>query len=332
MAGRDIVLGASIGVAASEPGADSAGDLLRNADIAMYRAKHGGKGRVVVFEPGMQAAVSERLELEAELRGVLLRDELELVFQPIVELAGGRTVGAEALLRWRHRSRGRLAPAQFFEAAEVAGVMPAIGRWSVERACAAAGAWPALDDGAGLPLLCVNVVPRLLANAAFVGAVERAMETAGLRPGQLVLEVAEGAAVEDAPATFAAMRALRGRGVRFAIDDFGAGFSSLSYLRDMPADILKLDPQFVAGVAGDPQSGRMAQGILDLARALGKLVIAEGVEQEAQAERLRELGCTLGQGFRYSPAVEAVELLRLLRRAAGGRAETVTSGKKEWNA
>ena len=316
-AGRDIVLGASIGIASSERGS-AAGDLLRNADIAMYRAKEQGKGRVVVFETGMQVAVHQRLELEEELRGALQRGELELVYQPVVELASGLTVGAEVLLRWNHRTRGLLCPVDFVEAAEAAGVMPAIGRWTVASACATARVWPALAGESVLPIVCINVAPRLLASAEFVGGVEQAVAATGLPPGRLVLEVTEGAAVEDAPA-FAAMRALRARGVRIAIDDFGTGYSSLSYLRDMPADILKLDKLFVDSVADDPQARKLTRGILDLARALGKLVVAEGIEQEEQAARLRELGCTFGQGFLFSPAVSAGDVLRLLEQASGAR-------------
>jgi diguanylate cyclase (GGDEF)-like protein/PAS domain S-box-containing protein len=314
-AGREIVLGASIGVASSASGVDSSGDLLRNADVAMYRAKQAGKSRVVVFEPSMQAAVRERLDLEEELRGALRRREMHLLYQPIVELASGRIVGVEGLLRWQHRSRGRLCPADFFPAAEAAGVMPALGRWSIVQACSAACTWPAGD-----PLIvCVNIAPGLLAAGDLVTEVVQAVAATGLPSERLVLELTEGAAVEDAPATFAALRALRALGVRIAIDDFGTGYSSLSYLRQIPADILKLDRVFVEGLAGDDREAhKLARGILDLARALGKLVIAEGIEHEAQAERLLELGCTLGQGFRYSTPVDLADLSALLHAGASG--------------
>ena len=320
VAGREIVLGASVGIAMSDVTTDTAGDLLRNADVAMYQAKHAGKGQVVVFESGMHTALRRRLELEAELRGALDRRELAIVYQPIVALASGRIVGAEALLRWDHPRRGRLHPADFFRAAEGAGVLPAITRWVVQEACRHAIGWPTLDEAGQLPLLCVNVSPRLIGTREFVLEVEQAVLAVRLPPGRLVLELTEGAAVEDAPSTFAAMRRLRATGVRVAIDDFGTGYSSLSYLRDMPVDILKLDKLFVDGVGSQPTAQMLARGILDLARALGKLVVAEGIEAEDQAERLREYGCTLGQGFLFSHALEPDEVQRriVVDPAVGG--------------
>ncbi|MFN8095429.1 MAG: EAL domain-containing protein [Vicinamibacteria bacterium] len=304
VAGRHIVLRASIGIAASDEAADSASDVLRNADVAMYRAKQAGKGLVVVFEASMQTAVRDRLELEADVRGALARREMSLIFQPIVALASRRVVGAEALLRWDHRSRGRLRPADFFSAAEAAGVMPELGVWAVEEACRYARDWPVVDETWGLPLLCVNIAPSLLATTDFPEAVARAVSAARLPPGRLVLELTEGAAVEDAARTFSAMRHLRSLGVRLAIDDFGTGYSSLSYLMEMPVDILKLDKLFVDGLGADRSRHLLTRGILDLARALNKLVIAEGVEREEQAARLDEYGCTLGQGYLFSRPVE----------------------------
>jgi diguanylate cyclase (GGDEF)-like protein/PAS domain S-box-containing protein len=306
MADRQIVLGASLGMASSEGGAETAGDLLRNADVAMYRAKHTGKGQVVLFEPSMQTAVRERLELEADVRGAVERQELALLYQPIVALASGRIVGAEALLRWDHPLRGRLRPGDFFAAAEAAGVMPAIEAWVIVEACRRAGEWPVLDEGGQLPLLTVNVSARRLASADLFQTVEWAVAAARLPRGRLVLELTEGAAVEDAPTTFRAMRRLRASGVRLAIDDFGTGYSSLSYLREMPVDILKLDKVFVDGVVAE--SHLLTRGILDLARALGKLVVAEGIERGEQAARLLEYGCTLGQGFAFSGPIEADEV------------------------
>jgi diguanylate cyclase (GGDEF)-like protein/PAS domain S-box-containing protein len=311
VAGREIVLGASMGIASSGHG-ETAGDLLRNADVAMYRAKHGGKGQVVRFEAAMHAAVAERLELEGDVRGALSRGELALVYQPIVALATGRVVGAEALLRWDHPARGRLGPAEFFAVAESAGVMPEIEAWVVEEACRRAGEWPVLDEPGQLPLLSVNVSARLLAGPDLVAMVERAAAASRLPPGRLVLEITEGAAVGDAPNTFRAMRRLRATGVRLALDDFGTGYSSLGYLGQMPVDVLKLDKRFVDGVAGGVDGHLLTRGILDLARALGKLVVAEGIERPEQAARLREHGCTLGQGFLFSRPVEADALRALL--------------------
>jgi diguanylate cyclase (GGDEF)-like protein/PAS domain S-box-containing protein len=317
LAGRQIVLGASLGIASSEGSSDTAGDLLRNADVAMYRAKASGKGRVVVFEASMQTAVRERLELEADLRGALGRGEFSLLYQPIVLLASGRIVGAEALVRWDHPRRGRLRPAEFFAAAEAAGAALDVGAWVVEEACRAARRWPIADMPGRLPLVCVNVSPRLFATRDFVARVEAAVAGSSLPPGRLVLEMTEGAAVEDAASTFATMRRLKALGVRLAIDDFGAGYSSLSHLQDLPVDVLKLDKLFVDGLSGEGRSRLVTRGILDLARALGKLVVAEGIEEPVQAERLRELGCTLGQGYLFSRPVGEEEIEARLGAAAG---------------
>jgi Amt family ammonium transporter len=312
VAGREIVLSASIGIASSDAGGETGGDLLRNADVAMYRAKREGKGQVVLFEASMHAAVRERLDLQADLRGAVERGEFALVYQPIVALASGRIVGAEALLRWDHPVRGRLRPAEFMVAAESAEALPAIERWVIEEACRCAGKWPVIDDIGQLPLLTVNATARLLASPDLVQTVERAVVASGLPPGRLVLELTEGAAVDDAQTTFRAMRRLRAAGVKVAIDDFGTGYSSLSYLRDMPVDILKLDKLFVDGLADEPNAHLLTRGILDLARTLGKLVVAEGIEMREQAARLREYGCTLGQGFFFSRPIEASELAKRL--------------------
>jgi diguanylate cyclase (GGDEF)-like protein/PAS domain S-box-containing protein len=319
VAGREIVLGASLGIASSE-GGDAAGDLLRNADVAMYQAKQAGKGQVVRFEAGMHAAVRARLEIEGELRVVVERGELALVFQPLVALATRRIVGAEALLRWDHPSRGRLRPAEFLSAAESAGVMPAIEAWVVGEACRAAAEWPSVDRAGERPLLSINVSARLLASPDLGPLVERALAASGLAPGRLVLEITEEAAVSDAPTTFRAMRRLQAAGVRLALDDFGTGYSSLGYLGQMPVDVLKLDKRFVDGVAEGGDSHLLTRGIIDLARALRKLVVAEGIEQEVQAERLLEYGCTLGQGFLFSVPVQAEELAQQLEKDAAAAA------------
>ena len=312
VAGRDVALSASLGIASCDGGEETASDLLRNADVAMYRAKTEGKGRVVLFEASMQTAIRERLDLEADLRGAGGRGEWELVYQPLVALASGRTVGAEALLRWNHPTRGRLLPGDFLPAAESAGALPDIERWVVEEACRCAAQWPALDETGVRPLLSVNATAAFLASEGLVETIERALVASGLGAGRLVVELTEGAAVEDAPTTFRAMRRLRKAGVRMAVDDFGTGYSSLSYLRDMPIDILKLDKLFVDGVAEDSDAHLLTRGIVDLARTLGKLVVAEGIEREDQAARLREYGCTLGQGYLFSRPLSARALLERL--------------------
>ena len=321
-AGREIVLGASVGIASSEGGVESAGDLLRNADVAMYRAKHAGKRQVVVFEASMQTAVRERLELEGELRGALGARRAA----PRLPADRGPRVGPDRRRRGAAAlgppaRAGGCAPADFFAAAEAAGVM------ADDRLLDRRGRLPPrvrlAGDRRGRPAAAA-VRQRRAAAAGHARvrrpAWSRPSPAARLPAGRLVLELTEGAAVEDAPTTFAAMRRLRALGVRVAIDDFGTGYSSLSYLRDMPVDILKLDKLFVDGLASDGNSQMLARGILDLGRALGKLVVAEGIEQDAQAARLRELGCTLGQGFYFAQPLEAAEMLARLQADAATEA------------
>jgi EAL domain-containing protein (putative c-di-GMP-specific phosphodiesterase class I) len=198
--------------------------------------------------------------------------------------------------------------------------MPAIEAWVVGEACRAAAEWPSVDPAGEPPLLSINVTARLLASPDLVPLVEQSLVAPGLAPGRLVLEITEEAAVSDAPTTFRAMRRLRATGVRLALDDFGTGYSSLGYLGQMPVDVLKLDKRFVDGVAEGGDGHLLTRGIIDLARALRKLVVAEGIEQEGQAERLREYGCTLGQGFLFSVPVPAEELAQRLEKEAAAAA------------
>jgi diguanylate cyclase (GGDEF)-like protein len=296
--GKDLTIGASIGVALNRHG-DTTEDLLRNADVAMYTAKEGGRGHHAVFEAGMHHAVIDRLELERDLFRAAELNELVLDYQPLIALNTGRLAGVEALVRWRHPERGLLQPMQFIELAEATGAIVPIGTWVLNEACKQARRWR--DRLKGQPFtVSVNVSARQLFQADIVGTVRHALETSGLEPNCLILELTESVMTEDTAATVGRLQALKGLGVQLAIDDFGTGYSSLSSLRHLPFDILKIDKLFIDGITGSPAESSFARAILKLARTLDLETVAEGVEQPAQVESLRELHCELGQGFHFA--------------------------------
>jgi diguanylate cyclase (GGDEF)-like protein len=311
LGGHEISVRASIGVATARgPG----GDLLRDADLAMYQAKAQGRDRVVGFDGDMHAAMVDRLELEGDLRRALERNELHLAFQPIVDLADGRPVAAEALLRWSHPTRGELMPAQFVPLAEETALIVPIGAWVLEAACRAATDW--LD----LPV-SVNVSSVQLRATEFPTTVAAALEASGLAPGRLILEITETVLVQDVERTALQLREIKSLGVRIAIDDFGTGHSSLQYLQGLPIDWLKIPKPFVDELAAEGGTGVLARAILELGRSFGLQVIAEGIEVEAQSERLQGFGCSVGQGFLFARPLTAAALARIAGPAAAPAAE-----------
>ncbi len=305
----------SIGIATTRH-SRRADELIRDADLAMYRAKETGKKRFELFEPEMRDAVLRRHGLKEELQRALERRELILEYQPIVELASGETVAAEALVRWHHPTRGRLLPAEFVPLAEETGLIVAVGQFVLEQACHRARSWEQIKDGTRPRAVHVNLSAVELQDPGVTSAVSQALEEAGLEPGRLVLEITESLAQDvDASTT---LRGLRELGVRLALDDFGTGYSSLSYLRSLPLDILKIARPFVEGVSRGHQESSFVRMIIDLARTLELQVIAEGIESASELEALRSLDCELGQGFylgrklgRESAAVDSDALARL---------------------
>ncbi len=309
--GREVTVRASIGGAIDrgQPGI-SATDLLRNADTAMYQAKATSRGRLALFEPAMHARQLARLELEGELRLALSAGQLRLVYQPIIALATGRVIGAEALLRW-DRPSAPIGPDQFIPLAEDTGDIVPIGRWVLAEACRQARLWQRETSLADFAI-SVNSSACELAEPGFVAGVVGTLADTGLAPEHLTLEVTESVLLADETAAVGTLRELRAAGVHIAVDDFGTGYSSLSYLDRLPVDGLKIDRSFVQGLAPERGKSALVSATLGFARALGLTVTAEGVETDEQYRKLQELRCRLAQGFYLSRPLPAESLAQLL--------------------
>jgi len=317
--GQEILVGASIGVAAARLGTEAAHELLRNADVAMYTAKGAGKNRVSVFEPTMHAAIVARHALSAELSRSLGRGELVVFFQPIVAISSQMIDGFEALVRWRHPVRGLVGPDEFIPLAEEIGLIQALGRYVLEEACRQAATWTAHGPkGRGLTI-AVNLSAQQLQEPSFIDDLEAILATSGIRPDQLVLEMTETVMFHDTSTTLARLDAIRDLGVRIAIDDFGTGYSSLGYLRRFRVDILKIAKEFI-GPADGAEEWAFAGAIVALGRTLGLSIIAEGIETPGQLERLRGLGCEFGQGYLFARPVDADAIARFLTDGGARRA------------
>ncbi len=330
--GHEVVVTASIGVVMTSPGAgcETAADLLRYADMAMYQAKGAGKAQYALFDQGMGVAALARLELESDLRRALERDELALEYQPQVELATGRIVGVEALVRWRHSTRGMVAPGMFIPLAEETGLIVPLGRWVLGVACRQARVWQEQQAIAGAPdaaplSLCVNLSVRQFQDPQLIADIAAILAETGLPARSLHLEITETAVMEEATAMRGTFRALQELGVQLAIDDFGTGYSSMSYLKRFPVGMLKIDEAFVAGLGQDEEDNAIIGAVMMLGHGLGLRICAEGIETAAQAARLQRLGCDLGQGYHFAPPSDALALGELLATqdglAAPGRRE-----------
>ncbi len=308
--GREMFFSFSVGIAIFPEDAANVGDLLRNADTALQTARRAG-GRVAIHYAGaMSARALERLEVEHELRRVVERGELELHYQPQVKIGGGRIIGVEALVRWRHPVKGMISPADFIPLAEETGAIGDIGAWVVATACAQNRQW----QDAGLPpiVMAVNISPRQFADPELPNIVNHALSSNGLAPQWLELEVTEGAAMHDVDTAIATLQAFKAIGVRLSIDDFGTGYSSLSYLKRFPIDKLKVDQSFVRNMTEDPSDAAIARSVITLGHSLGLTVIAEGVETEAHLRLLGEYGCDEFQGYLFSRPKPAVEVRAML--------------------
>jgi diguanylate cyclase len=291
---RELLVSASVGVAVFPVDGRSVDDLLKHADIAMYRAKESGRNRALFFEPAMNTRMQARVQVESGLHRALREQGFELAFQPIVSAAGMRLAGVEALLRWPQAPQGGLGPTQFIQIAEESGLIVDMGEWALDSALAAMASWQ--QDGLGFGYVSVNVSPRQLADEHFLRRVRGSFERHAVPPRQVLFEVTE-SVFADIAATRRALNGLAALGARIAIDDFGTGYSSLGYLRDLPIDAVKIDRSFITGVPLDEPSCRLVDTIVAMGHALGKVVIAEGVEGETQFEYLRQRGCDSIQGF-----------------------------------
>ncbi|CAN5214049.1 hypothetical protein BH24ACT23_BH24ACT23_11830 [soil metagenome] len=314
LGGREVFVSASIGVAF---GTDESEDLLRNADLALYRAKARGKGRFEVFKPEMHAAVVARMELETDLQRALRRDELELDYQPIYDLSSGRLTAMEALVRWRHPTRGRLGPAEFIPLAESGRLIHELGRSVLRAACRQCAEIRSHSAASAELQVTVNISGEQLKQAALVDEVATALDDSGLRPDALILELTETAFMDDIESVTTRLEALRNLGVSLAVDDFGTGYSSLQHLSRFPIDYLKIARPFVVGI-GEDDDAAIARAIVYLAESFGLRVIAEGIENEAQVARLIELGATMGQGFHLGRPMPGAALLELFASGPSG--------------
>ena len=311
VAEREIGLTASVGVALADESAP--GVVLRNADVAMAKAKDSGGARVEVYAPQMHADVVRRLDMASDLQRAITREELTLQYQPIVELATSRVIGAEALVRW-WRGDEAVSPRAFLTVAEDSGLINQLGEWVLRKACAQGAAWRDASWDVGIS---VNIGLRQLNAPQFSAQVAAALAETGLPPSALTIEVSERMLVEDAGLIGDRLAELRDLGVKLAIDDFGTGYASLAHLRQLPADIIKIDPSFVSGLGDDPVLTLLTRTIVQVGRDLGMQVIAEGIEQPRQLAELKEMGCGYGQGFLVARPMAAPGVEALIRTGSG---------------
>jgi diguanylate cyclase (GGDEF)-like protein len=302
---------ASIGIASSSSGYDRPEDILRDADIAMYRAKENGKARYEMFDQGMHARAVSRLQLESDLRQAIEEKQFSVFYQPIVALETGRLSGFEALVRWNHPRRGIVTPSDFVPVAEETGLIVPIGEWVLEEACKKIKEWQTKSPSHRGLCLSVNLSARQVSQPDLVERIQRALNISKLHPHFLKLELTESVVMENAESAAQMLKRLRALGVQLSIDDFGTGYSSLSYLHRFPVNYLKIDRSFVMRMTTDNDNA-IVKTISTLAHNLGMEVIAEGVETEEQCRQLKALGCEYGQGYLFSRPVNADGALRLL--------------------
>ena len=297
--GREMSVHASVGIALGRPGATTVDELLRNADVAMYSAKHGGKRRFTAYEPKMHARIRHRQELVTALERAVERDEIGVHYQPIVNLETGAMVAVEALARWDRPLHGLICPDAFIPLADEIGLMVGIGRSVLRQACGQARSWQAAFTGHEDLRVNVNLSPSELSDPTLVADVERILKDSGLAPDRLVLEITESGVMHNPDEALATMATLRELGVSLALDDFGTGHSSLAHLREFPIDSLKIAREFVSGLPDGHVDNVFVDAIVRLASSLGLDVVAEGVESERQASLVRQFGCTFGQGYHF---------------------------------
>ncbi|HEY9859658.1 MAG TPA: EAL domain-containing protein [Candidatus Obscuribacterales bacterium] len=310
--GYEVFTTASIGIALYTPSYVQPGNLLRDADIALYRAKALGKARYEVFNLSMHAHAVERLQLETDLRRAIDRQEFQLHYQPIVALTTGEIVGVEALVRWHHPQRGLVAPTEFIAVAEETGLIVPLGCWVLQEACQQVANWQAQFPSCRPLTISVNISGRQFSQTDLMTQVSQILQTTELAPGSLKLEITESVLMENAESAIAMLLALKALNVQLYMDDFGTGYSSLSYLHRFPIDTLKIDRSFVTTMDTDSKNSEIVQAIITLAHNLGMQVIAEGVETAVQQTQLSQMRCEYGQGYLFSKPVPAATVTNLL--------------------
>ncbi len=304
LGGREVSIGTSIGIALGSAHYQHASDLLRDADIAMYRAKANGKGRYCIFDPEMHAAAFERLKLEQDLQQALERQEFVLHYQPLVELASGRLLGFEALVRWQHPQRGLMSPGEFIPLAEETGAIVPLGAWILRAACEQLQCWQ--QQWARSPLeIGVNLSVQQLHEPQLLAQIDDILAATGLPGAQLNLEITEGMLIEDLAIAEQLLQALKQRQIRISIDDFGTGYSSLSYLHRLPIDTLKIDRSFVDRMTDSRRNHKIVTTIAALAKNIDLLAVAEGIETAEQWRQLQAMGCEVGQGYYFARPLPA---------------------------
>ena len=300
-----MVIGTSIGIAVGPSDGESPDQLMRNADLALYRAKGDGRGTFRFFEPEMDAQMQTRRTLECDMRNALAAGEFELYYQPVVDLSSNEVSGFEALIRWHHPERGMVPPNTFIPLAEEIGLIVPIGEWAIREACATAAKWP--DD----LRIAVNLSPAQFRSPGLLQVIVGALAASGLAPDRLELEITETILLQNSEATLDMLYRLRELGIRVAMDDFGTGYSSLSYLQSFPFDKIKIDRSFVKDIAESTGSLNIVRAVAALAKGLGMAATAEGVETSEQLDRIRSEGCTEMQGFLFGRPMPARDIERL---------------------
>jgi diguanylate cyclase (GGDEF)-like protein len=319
--GQDAFGSASIGISGGSDLRDSGRDPLREADIALYRAKASGRGRYTIFEQRMSHLPSEHLHLESDLHRAIERNELRVHYQPIFSLADSHITGLEALVRWEHPEKGLVAPGHFIPLAEDTGLIVPIGKWVLAEACRQMRQWQEQLQSTQQMFVSINLSARQLQDPSLLQDVQEALEGSGLDPQCVQLEITESVVMAEPEATVFKLHALKSLGIKLAVDDFGTGYSSLAYLKRFPIDVLKIDRAFVSGLDSDQgeQDSAIVQTVVSLAQALGLRTTAEGIEERSQWTRLLELGCDSGQGYIFSRPLGAEAIEGLLRGGSGPR-------------
>jgi EAL domain-containing protein (putative c-di-GMP-specific phosphodiesterase class I) len=303
--GHKVFVSVSLGIVLSEASYEKPEDILRDADIAMYRAKGQGRGRYEMFDMAMLDRAMTRLELETDLRKALERQEFLVQYQPIVELGNRQIIGFEALVRWQHPTRGLVSPADFIPMAEETGLIIPIGYWVLTEACRQIREWQAQFPADPSLTVSVNLSAKQCAQTDLVQRVAGILQNTGLDASSLKLELTESMIVEDAASTATTLSELRALGVQVQIDDFGTGYSSLSYLQRLPIDTLKIDRTFVSRIGKDGNGSEIVRTILALAHDLGMKVVAEGIETDEQLSKLKSMECEYGQGYLFTKPIDS---------------------------